>query len=124
MKLKEAVELLCYGDWLNGVMDHMARGDVERLEAARVSVCAAFTPRTLEQMKQAWPKCPACKTGTPRLQIPAFRAMAVCNQHMDHGAFEIELNGRFCLNCGRPLTPAAWEELRKRLEALNDGKGD
>lgn len=25
-------------------------------------------------------------------------------------------------NCGRPLTPEAWEELRKRLEALNNDK--
>ena len=25
------------------------------------------------------------------LHIPEFRAMAVCNQHLDHGAFDIDL---------------------------------
>lgn len=30
---------------------------------------------------------------------------------------------KFCPNCGRAMTTAAWEEQRKRWEALNDGKG-
>lgn len=31
---------------------------------------------------------------------------------------------KYCDHCGRPLSPETWEELRKKLEALKDGKGD
>jgi carbonic anhydrase len=98
----------------------------ECMEAVRWSVKAlkALRPVSREQVEKVWTGCPACKNGPLKLHIPAFRAMAICNQHMDHEAFDIELNGIFCLNCGRPLTPKAWEELKKRWEALNDGKGD
>ena len=81
---------------------------------------SALRPVSRAQVEKVWTGCPACKNGPPKLHIPAFRAMAICNQHMDHEAFDIELNGIFCLNCGRPLTPKAWEELKKRWEALND----
>ena len=50
--------------------------------------------------------CQACKTGKVTLHIPEFRAMAVCNQHLDHEAFDIEIRTGFCLYCGRPLTEA------------------
>lgn len=97
------------------------RGRAIELEKVKIK---ALRPVSREQVEKVWTGCPACKNGPPKLHIPAFRAMAICNQHMDHEAFDIELNGIFCLNCGRPLTPKAWEELKKRLEALNDGKGD
>ena len=29
--------------------------------------------------------------------LPAFRAMAVCNQHLDHGPLSIELDGSVIL---------------------------
>ena len=31
--------------------------------------------------------------GSVTLHLPAFRAMAVCNQHLDHGPISIELDG-------------------------------
>ena len=73
-----------------------------------------------EQVEKVFPGCPACKNGPPKLHIPAFRAMAVCNQHMDHEAFDIELNSKFCLNCGRPLTDKAVEMVMERLEVFYD----
>ena len=41
--------------------------------------------------------------------------MAVCNQHMDHEAFDLTLRLKFCPWCGRPLTLEAWDELEQRL---------
>ena len=35
--------------------------------------------------------------GSVTLHLPAFRAMAVCNQHLDHGPLSIELDGRVIL---------------------------
>lgn len=107
------------------IKDHMEHHGIRKyphimLSEALDMAISALTSPTQEQLERVWTGCPACKNGPPKLHIPAFRAMAICNQHMDHEAFDIELNGRFCLNCGRPLTPKAWEELRKRWEALND----
>ena len=33
----------------------------------------------------------------PATTLPAFRAMAVCNQHLDHGPISIELDGSVIL---------------------------
>lgn len=89
-----------------------------RCQMALKVAISALRPVSREQVEKVFPGCPACKNGLPKLHIPAFRAMAVCNQHMDHEAFDIELNSKFCLNCGRPLTDEAVEIRLKELEAL------
>lgn len=35
--------------------------------------------------------------GSVTLHLPAFKAMAVCNQHLDHGPLSIELDGSVIL---------------------------
>ena len=65
--------------------------------------------------RSAWEPCGACKTGKTVINIPAFRAMAVCNQHMDHGPLSYTIQFPFCPFCGRPLTDAAWNMLERRL---------
>lgn len=55
---------------------------------------------TQEQLERVWPGCQMCKT-------PSFAPPV----------------GPYCPWCGTPRTPEAWEELRKRWEALND-EGD
>lgn len=65
--------------------------------------------------REAWEPCGACKDGKITIHVPGFRAMAVCNQHMDHEAFDLTLRLNFCPWCGRPLTPEAWSELEKRV---------
>lgn len=89
-----------------------------RKDMAEIAL-AALRPVSREQVEKVFPGCPACKNGPPKLHIPAFRAMAVCNQHMDHEAFDIELNSKFCLNCGRPLTDKAVDMVMERMEALH-----
>ena len=81
-------------------------------------VLTALRPVSREQVEKVFPGCPACKNGPPKIHIPAFRAMAVCNQHMDHEAFDIELNSKFCLNCGKPLTDWAMKMVMERMEAV------
>ena len=39
----------------------------------------------------------ACGWGEKTMGLPAFRAMAVCNQHLDHGPISIELDGSVIL---------------------------
>ena len=85
------------------------------------TLLTALRPVSREQVEKVYPGCPMCENGLPKIHIPAFRALAICNQHMNHEAFDIELNSKFCLNCGRPLTDEAVEMVMERLEALKDG---
>lgn len=75
----------------------------------------AYAYQPAHSDREAWDPCEACKEGTIKINIPEFRALAICNQHMDHEAFTLTLQTRFCPVCGRPLTPEAWAELEKRL---------
>ena len=66
--------------------------------------------------RSVWEPCGACKNGEVEIEIPAFEAMAVCNQHLNHGPLHFSFLYPFCPYCGRPLTDAAWEMLKRRLE--------
>lgn len=72
---------------------------------------------TREQLERVWPGCEACKDAS--LAIGEVQLYGTFEGHID-----VSGNIHYCPNCGRPLTPVAWEEMRKRLEALNDGKVD
>lgn len=87
------------------------------------TLLTALRPVSREQVEKMYPGCPMCENGLPKIHIPAFQALAICNQHMNHEAFDIELNSKFCLNCGRPRTDEAVEMVMERLEAMKDGKG-
>ena len=89
------------------------------LQALQIAL-TALRPVSREQVEKMYPGCPMCENGLPKIHIPAFQALAICNQHMNHEAFDIELNSKFCLNCGRPLTDEAVEMVMERMEALHD----
>lgn len=64
---------------------------------------SALCPVSREQVERLWPGCDRCKAADT----------AIAWERWGH---------QYCSQCGRPLTPEAWEELRKRLEALNNDK--
>lgn len=64
---------------------------------------SALRPVSREQVERLWPGCDRCKAADT----------AIAWERWGH---------QYCSQCGRPLTPEAWEELRKRLEALNNDK--
>lgn len=73
----------------------------------------SYPPAHIDRSK--WEPCGACKNDEITIHVPEFRAMAVCNQHMDREAFDLTLRLKFCSWCGRPLTEKAWEKLERRL---------
>lgn len=79
----------------------------QNVEAVHWSVRAlkALRPVSRERVERVWPGCNRCKDPDT----------AIAWERWGH---------QYCSQCGRPLSPEAWEELRKRMEALNDGKGD
>ena len=76
-------------------------------------VAFAHEPPRLD--RSVWEPCGACKNGEVEIEIPAFEAMAVCNQHLNHGPLHFSFLYPFCPYCGRPLTDAAWKMLERRI---------
>lgn len=117
MTREEAIDILAESKRQNEVMrdnpstfwvsHQMADGvkNAERRIAALNLALTALRPVSREQVERVWPGCNRCKDPDT----------AIAWERWGH---------QYCSQCGRPLSPEAWEELRKRLEALNDGKGD
>ena len=99
MTREEAIEIFNNGGWwdmLIPVTTIGMRNDEYKLHEAIDVAISALTPPTQEQVERVWPGCPHCTQTNARQN----------------------LGYQYCEHCGRPLTPAAWEELRKRREAL------
>ena len=117
MTREEAIDILAESKRQNEVMrdnpstfwvsHQMADGvkNAERRIAALNLALSALRPVSREQVERVWPGCNRCKDPDT----------AIAWERWGH---------QYCSQCGRPLSPEAWEELRKRLEALNNGKGD
>lgn len=50
MTREEAIELLCYGDWLNVISEHIGKQDTERIAKAMSIVGKALRPVSREQV--------------------------------------------------------------------------
>lgn len=75
---------------------------------------------TREQMEKVWPGCSDCE---PCCECCAHYDTHTCDVYDDMSCFEWYMTSEnYCPMCGRPLTPAAWAELKKRLEEADDGK--
>lgn len=115
MTREEAIDILAESKRQNEVMrdnpstfwvsHQMADGvkNAERRIAALNLTLSALRPVSREQVERLWPGCDRCKAADT----------AIAWERWGH---------QYCSQCGRPLTPEAWEELRKRLEALNNDK--
>lgn len=79
------------------------------------TLLTALRPVSREQVERVWPGCEACKDAGLAIGEVQFYGPF-------EGPIDVSGNMHYCPNCGRPLTPEAWEELRKRLEALNNDK--
>ena len=51
MTREEAIELLCYGDWLNVISEHIGKQDTERIAKAMCIVGKALRPVSREQVE-------------------------------------------------------------------------
>ena len=113
MTREEAIELLCYGDWLNVISEHIGKQDTERIAKAMCIVGKAIRPVSREQverMRGEW-------------VFPIFADQQDANdprcQCSECGSIETPLaRHRFCPACGSPMTDEAVQMVMERLEAL------
>lgn len=101
MTLEEAIELLCYGDWLNVISEHIGKQDTERIAKAMCIVGKALRPVSREQVEKVWTGCEKCRD---QANWPSW----------------IEKGVVYCPKCGTPLTSWAWKKQMERSEAITN----
>ena len=109
MTREEAIELLCYGDWLNVISEHIGKQDTERIAKAMCIVGKALRPVSREQIEKVWRGCKHCG-----------EEWGTCNPITNRFTMPPPGGIRFCPMCGAPLTDEAVDMVMERLEALKD----
>ena len=136
MTLEEAVELLCYGDWLNVISEHIGKMDTERIAEAMSIVGKALRPVSREQVEKVW-KGEWVKRHKHRggfRRVKGFDDMGeqhevTIDERCEYDDLYCSKCGKqspdnflnFCGYCGAPMTDEAVEMVMERLEALKDG---
>lgn len=115
MTREEAIELLCYGDWLNVISEHIGKQDTDRIAKAMCIVGKALRPVSREQVEKVLPGCDFCK-----IELDDYPYIVA---HGDYSSSDTCYEPSFCPICGKPLTDEAVEMVMERLEALY-GKTD
>ena len=108
MTLEEAVELLCYGDWLNVISEHIGKQDTERIAEAMSIVGKALHPVSREQVEKVrgeWTTDGVCSRC-------GFDAMY-------YKGVPVQVRTNYCPTCGSPMTDKAVDMVTERLEALH-----
>ena len=121
MTREEAIELLCYGDWLNVISEHIGKKDTERIAKAMCIVGKSLRPVSRERVEKVWRG--EWIIGEPDvLGVPIHCSRCGWgSDHADQRAW-IEYKGHiFCGHCGAPMTDEAVEMVMERMEALKDG---
>lgn len=104
--------------------------EANRIDEAISMAVSALTQPTQEQMERVWTGCEWCNgehsndgeiSAYAEVECEGCDAGDDCpNAHSSedpcYGLVDRALPVNSCPVCGRPLTPAAWEELRKRWE--------
>ena len=130
MTRKKAIKILeCMAVDLTGALADTKEplADVLRQRLYAIDVAqAALTPPTQEQMKRVfraeWVVSGQCDHKPSRMRNPDKWIKFSCSK-CGYSAGR-KRNLKFCPSCGRAMTQEAWEELRKRWEALTDVKTD
>ena len=114
MTREEAVELLCYGDWLNVISEHIGKTDTERIAEAMSIVGKALRPVSREQVEKVW-------RGE---WTPGDSICPICEKNKFDGLdadIWADWMPSFCPNCGAPMTDEAVEMVMERLEEMRNG---
>lgn len=122
MTKEEAIELVCYGDWINILMLHLGDDDINRLAEAMCIIGNALRPITREQVDKVWRGRSWCNNEGKKPEN--WECSLLDNQGFSVvvGDEVVWTNAEFCPVCGKPLTAEAVNMVMERLEeALKDG---
>ena len=108
MTREEAIELVCYGDWLNILMPHLGDDDINRLAEAMCIIGNALRPVSRERVEKVW------RGEWVKCKHADYYVCNKCSTVSKTGEDE------FCKSCGAPMTDEAVEMVMERLEALHE----
>lgn len=103
LKIGSELVLGCSELWAFGI-DHPSTGMAAEIELARergIPVLNGYKAITEIPEPKADEEQP--DAGSVVVRVPAFRAMARCNEHMNHGPISIELDGRIIFDLAKRL---------------------
>ena len=115
MTLEEAIELLCYGDWLNVISEHIGKQDTERIAEAMSIVGKALRPVSREQVEKVW-------RGEWIWDTSGLYPKPVCSKCGEEPYRRSNHTSdlpNYCPKCGAPMTDEAVQMVMERLEALH-----
>ena len=110
MTREEAIELVCYGDWLNILMLHLGDDDINRLAEAMCIIGNALRPVSRKEVEKVWRA-----HWNESTHLGGFVYCSRCG----YNALEAN-NYTFCPKCGSPFTDEAVEMVMERLETLHE----
>lgn len=122
MTREEAIGLLCYGDWLNVISEHIGKQDTERIAEAMSIVGKALRPVSREQVEKVFPGCRSCKSCRSCVfSINNLKDMPCkkCDPNAECVLTEYKPSN-FCPVCGKPLTDEAVDMVMERLEEVQN----
>lgn len=117
MTREEAIELLCYGDWLNVISEHIGKQDTERIAKAMCIVGKALRPVSRERVEKVWR---GEWNQDERGRVVCNRCGSMAAIGTENALHNAKKYDRFCFYCGAPMTDEAVEMVMERLEALNE----
>lgn len=117
MTLEEAVELLCYGDWLNVISEHIGKQDTERIAKAMCIVGKALRPVSREQVEKMWRGKWIAYLDGNHIMPERYYSCSKCG---DRGYLS---KGNFCGFCGAPMTDKAVDMVLERMDELQNEIG-
>lgn len=123
MTREEAIELVCYGDWLNILMPHLGDDDINRLAEAMCIIGSALRPVSREQVEKVWRGCSWCNNEGKKPENWECSLVDDRGFSVVVGDEVVWTNAEFCPVCGKPLTDEAVEMVMERLEALYEDNG-
>ena len=127
MTREEAIELVCYGDWLNILMLHLGDDDINRLAEAMCIIGNALRPVSREQVEKVWRgewEWYDEEVGSPLEGIErewgwrCSKCKVVLPDDFDDPDNPPAM--RFCQWCGAPMTDEAVQMVMRRLEDLHE----
>ena len=114
MTREEAIELVCYGDWLNILMPHLGDDDINRLAEAMCIIGNALRPVSREQVEKVWRGEWKHTHSSDNFWTEVW-VCSRCGLEDDNGdCFD------FCPSCGAPMTDEAVQMVMERLGMLYD----
>ena len=133
MTREEAIELVCYGDWLNILMLHLGDDDINRLAEAMCIIGNIFRPISRERVEKVWRgkwvKRHKHRGGFRR--VKGFDDMGeqheiTIDERCEYDDLYCSKCGKqspdnflnFCGYCGAPMTDEAVQMVMERLEAI------